>query len=339
MKIVSGLAGLALVALAASGVAAADKPLIIYVSPTPLGVNDFLKLGKQGTERVAAELGAEAKIYESTDPITQRQNLEAAAKTGAKVVVAISYDFVDMLPEVAAAYPDMKFLLVDSCPFDKMKPNITCIVFREWEANFLAGAEAALTSKTGKVGAIGALDIPFVHRYNDAFILGARHVKPDIEISPSLWVGGNNPFSDPARGQQRAAAMLADGADRILAAASGSNGGIFQATQDAPGANAFGVDVNQCLQAPGVVMDNVEKKTDVAVEVGVKGVIAGDQPQISALGLKEGAMALTGLADNVKDSKCTIADYPDVIAKVKALREEIVSGALKLEDPMMNPMK
>ena len=37
---------------------AQDKPLIVYVSPNPLGVNDFLKLGKAGTDRVAAELGA-----------------------------------------------------------------------------------------------------------------------------------------------------------------------------------------------------------------------------------------------------------------------------------------
>ena len=36
--------------------------------------------------------------------------------------------------------------------------------------------------------------------------------------------------------------------------------------------HAFGVDVNQCLQAPGLVMDNIEKKTDVAVELAVKGI-------------------------------------------------------------------
>ena len=128
---------------------------------------------------MAAELGAEAKTFESTDPTTQRQNLEAAAKD-AKVVVVIGFEFNDMLPEVAAAHPDVKFLQIDSCPFDKMQPNIFCSVFREYEASFLVGAEAALTSKTGKVGAIGALDIPFLHRYTDGFIKGAQHVKADI---------------------------------------------------------------------------------------------------------------------------------------------------------------
>jgi basic membrane protein A len=129
--------------------------------------------------------------------------------------------------------------------------------------------------------------------------------------------------------------MLADGADRILAAGAGSNGGVFKAVEDVSGANAFGVDVNQCLQSPGVVMDNVEKKTDVSVVLAVKGIMAGTQQPIAALGLKEGGMALTGLVPDVKSTKCTIADSPDAIAKVKALADEIASGSLKIDDPMM----
>ena len=329
-------ASLILTTLMATAALAADaKPVFIYVSPNPIGVNDFLKLGKIGTEQVAKDLGGEAKTYESTDPTTERQNLEAAAKAGAKVVIAVGFEFNDMLPEVAAAYPNVKFLHVDSCPFAKMQPNIYCSVFREYEGAFLIGAEAALTTKTGKVGAIGALDIPFLHRFTDGFALGARQVKADIAISPTLWVGGNNPFSDPARGQERAAAMLADGADRVLAAASGSNGGIFKAAQDAPGATLFGVDVNQCPQAPGAVMDNLEKRTDVAVALAVKGIVAGSQPPVSALGLKEGGITLTAFSDAVKDSKCTIADAPGVIAKLKALRDQIISGGIAIADPML----
>ncbi len=315
--------------------AADAKPLFVYVSPNPIGVNDFLKLGKAGAEQVAKELGADAKTYESSDPTTQRQNLEAAAKAGAKVVVAIGFEFNDMLPEVAAAYPEVKFLQIDSCPFAKMKPNIFCSVFREHEAAFLVGAEAALTTKSGKVGAIGALDIPFLHRFTDGFIAGAKQANPDIKISPTLWVGGNNPFSDPARGQERAAAMLADGADRVLAAGAGSNGGIFKAALDAPGSATYGVDVNQCPQSPGAVADNIEKKTDVAVVLAVKGIMAGTQAPIAALGLKEGGMTLTAFDAGVKDSKCTIADNVDVIAKLTVLRDQIIAGTIVVADPMM----
>ena len=334
MKHIAALA-LPFAAVFATASLADDKPLFIYVTPNPLGVNDFLKLGKLGTERVAAALGGVAKTYESSDPTTERQNLEAAAKAGAKVVITVGFEFNDMLPEVATAYPNVQFLQVDSCPFDKLKPNIHCSVFREYEPAFLTGAEAALTTKTGKVGAISAIDIPFLHRYTDGFIEGAKHVKSDVKISPTLWIGSTPAaFSDPARGQERGAAMVADGADRILAAGAGSNGGIFKAVQDAQGVAAFGVDVNQCPQAPGAVMDNVEKKTDVVVELAVKGIAGGSQPPIATLGLKEGGMSLTALDPDVATSKCLIADYPDVIAKVKALRDQIVDGSIKIADPM-----
>lgn len=330
-----GGAAILLLGLAqASGAGAQGRPLIVYVSPNPIGVNDFLKLGRTGTEHAAAALGGTAKTFESTDPTTQRQNLEASARDGAKVVVSVGFEFNDLVPPVAAAHPDVKFLMVDTC-VPKPGPNVYCATFREYEASFLAGAEAALTSKSGKVGAISALDIPFMHRFTDAFVDGAKHAKPGIAISPTLWVGGNNPFSDPARGQQRAAAMLADGADRIFAAGAGSNGGIFKAVRDASGAQAFGVDVNQCPQAPGAVMDNVEKHTDQAIEQSVAGIMRGDQPQMATFGLKEGGLTLTGLRPDAATSQCTIVKFPDVIAKVAALREQIENGTIKLADPMM----
>ncbi|MBN9507805.1 MAG: BMP family ABC transporter substrate-binding protein [Alphaproteobacteria bacterium] len=321
-------------ALPAGGALAQGRPLIVYVSPNPIGVNDFLKLGRVGTEAVARTLGAEAKVFESTDPTTQRQNVEAAARAGAKIVITVGFEFNDLVPDIAARYPAVKFLMVDSCA-KTLHPNMYCATFREYEPSFLAGAEAAWTSRSGKVGSVGALDIPFLHRFTDAFGEGAKYARADITVVPTLWVGGSNAFSDPARGAQRGAAMTAAGADRVFAAASGSNGGIFKAMRDAPGALAFGVDVNQCPQAPGAVIDNVEKRTDVVVEQSVAGIFHGTEPQMATLGLKEGGMTLTGLGADVAASQCAIAQWPAVITKLKALREEIVSGAIRIADPLM----
>jgi hypothetical protein len=64
MKRAAALACLPFVAFIATASFAQDKPLFVYVSPNPIGVNDFLKLGKVGTERVALEFGGQAKTYE-----------------------------------------------------------------------------------------------------------------------------------------------------------------------------------------------------------------------------------------------------------------------------------
>jgi len=49
-----------------------------------------------------------------------------------------------------------------------------------------------------------------------------------------------------------------------------------------------------------------------------------DAETITALGLQEGGMALTGLGDNVKDSQCTIADFPDAIQQTAESLRSIV---------------
>src|SRR5271170_7130442 len=62
MKRTSALAALLVAGLwAFAGSADEAKPLFVYVSPNAVGVNDFLKLGNVGTERVANELGGQAK--------------------------------------------------------------------------------------------------------------------------------------------------------------------------------------------------------------------------------------------------------------------------------------
>ncbi len=84
---------------------------------------------------------------------------------------------------------------------------------------------------------------------------------------------------------------------------------------------------------PGTVVDNVIKKTDVAVERGVEQVLAGKAGTLVSYGLKEGGISLTGLEAGVDSSKCVIAQHKDVLTKVEALRDQIVSGKLKVDDP------
>ena len=333
LRFVRRVAMAAVLAIGAAAPAQAAGNKIIFISPNPLGVNDFLKLGRKGAEEAAAGIGGEAKIYESTDPATRRQNVEAAAREGAAVVIVLGFEFGDIVPDAAAKFPDTKFLIVDQC-IQKPLPNVYCAVFREHEGAYLAGAEAALTSASGTVGSIGALDIPFLHRFTDGFAAGAKAANDEVVISPTLWVGGDNPFSDPVRAQQQTVSLLSEGADRVLAATSGGNGGIFKAVEATPGTLAFGVDVNQCPLAPGVVMDNIEKKVDVALVQAVKGILAGTQAPLTSYGLKEGGITLTGLGDDVANSKCLIAAHPDVIAKVREIRDAIVAGTVTVADPL-----
>ncbi|BDZ46754.1 hypothetical protein GCM10025866_26630 [Naasia aerilata] len=147
------------------------------------------------------------------------------------------------------------------------------------------------------------------------------------------FVGGDNPFGDQARAKAQALILGEGGADYVQAAASGGNTGVFEAAAQ-NGFKAFGVDTNQCPESPGNVVDNAIKRVDVALLNSVGDILDGKTGGTTEYGLKEGGVGLTGLEDGVADSQCLIADHPDVIEKVKAVRDQIVSGELKVQDPL-----
>lgn len=318
----------------AAAPAEGDQPLkFVYVSPNPLGVNEFLIMGQTGLELAGDKYGAQTKVFEGSDPTTWEENVRAAVNEGANIVIVLGFEFADIIPKVAPENPDVQFLIVDQC-IDNPPANVHCAVFKEYEAAFLIGAIAASLSETGKVGAISALDIPFLHRYTDGFAEGAKYVNPDIEVS-TLWIGSDvSAFSDPARAKEQALAMAAGGADHIFAAGAASNLGIFEAAKE-KNFFTYGVDVNQCPSAPGYIVENLIKRVDTAIVESVDKIMAGSKENLLVYGLAEKGIGLVALTtDKPEDSQCEIMKHPEVIEKAKEIQQKIISGEIKIEDPM-----
>ena len=308
-----------------------NGPSLVLVTPNPVGVNDFLRLAVKGVEDAAKEHDGSQKVYQSTDPASLQQNVAAAVRDAPDVIVAVGFNFADVLAQQAEQHPDQQFLFVDSCTA-KPYPNVTCAVFREYEGVYLAGAEAGLLSRSGKVGAVVALDTPQFHRYSDPFGQGARKVMPATTLSP-LFIGGSNPFNDPGRAKELAATLAGQGVDYVMGAASASgNLGVFEAAKE-HGIFAFGVDANQCPASPGQVVDNVIKRTDVVISDGVSAILDGKKGRTRSYGVEEEGISLTGLQPGVESSKCLIADHPDVLEQVAKLRDDITAGTITIDDP------
>ncbi|SHI31426.1 BMP family ABC transporter substrate-binding protein [Streptomyces sp. 3214.6] len=314
----------------AAGASGGSGKSFTLVTPDAVGQNEFLKLAVTGVKAAAKAHDGTEKVYESTDTASQQQNVQAAVDAKPDVIVLVGFEFADLVAQQAQKNPKQQFLIVDACT-TKTYQNVSCAVFREHEGVYLAGAEAGLLSKSGKVGAVDVLDTPQFRRYSDPFAAGAKKVAAKTETS-TRFVGGQSPFDDSARAKEQANTLLSKGYDQIMAAAAAGNYGVFEAAK-AKGAFAYGVDVNQCTSAPGTVVDNVIKRTDVAVEKGIESVLGGTTGTTVSYGLKEGGISLTGLEDGVDASKCVIADHKDVLTKVEALRDQIVSGELKVDDP------
>ena len=333
--LIGGIMGIAVLAISCGENAespALDTRRFVYVSPDPLGINPFLIMGETGIEHAAAKHGAEAQVLESEDPTTREENVRAAVDEGASLVVVLGFEFNDIILDVAAANPQIDFLVVDQCIAD-VPENVYCAVFREFEASFLIGAIAASLSETGHVGVVGTADIPFLHRYTEGYEAGARHVRPDIEVS-IRWVGGENPFADPVRAKEQALDLAARGADHIFAASAAGNLGIFEAAEER-GFHAFGLDIDQCPDAPGFVVDNLIKRVDHVIEQSVDAIEEGSAEPMMVFGLGSGGLDVGALAEQTPTgSQCLIFQHPEVMGQMQALAQQIVAGEIGIADPM-----
>jgi basic membrane protein A len=315
----------------AGGSGGSSGKKIIYITPNPVGSDNFLRLGVDGARQAAQQAGASFKLYESTDPTSISQNVDAAVRSKPDLIVGLGFNFDDVFTAATKAHPDQQFLEVDSCPKTQPK-NLTCVAFKEHEAAYLAGVEAAENTKSGKVGVVAAQDTPFIHRWVDPFFAGAKSVKPSIQ-GTALYVGGQNPFSDPARAKAQAQTLAGRGVDVVLAAASAGNQGVFQAAS-AGGFKAFGVDSNQCPDSKGVVIDNVLKRVDVAEGAAIQDVLAGKGGGFKVYGLKEKGVSVGAVLGGQFLTDCTGAADTAATAAVKKAYDAIVSGSVTVKDPL-----
>lgn len=318
-------------ALMATPALAQDK-LFVYVSPDPIGVNAFLQMGKTGAEAAGEKFGAEVLTFESANAAARRDNVEAALNEGADIIMVAGFEFNDVISQLAPTAPDTQFLIVDQC-IENRPDNVHCAVFREYEATYLIGVAAGMLTEANKVGVVSALDIPFLHRYTDGYAMGAEAQKPGVEVDVR-WVGGENPFADPVRAKEQALAMQAAGSDVIFTATAGGDFGVFEAARE-KNFLAFAVDVNLCPEAPEQMVSGTLKRVDNAILAAVEAIEAGQTQVTLAMGLAEGGMSIIGLEDEgLAESQCRIAGMPEVLERVRAVAEEIKSGALTIPDPM-----
>ena len=331
-KILVTLGALVLTFFSQIGISHASKDFFVYVSPDPIGVNAFLEMGKTGTEAAAKKYGADVQTYESSTAAARRENVEAALNEGANLIILLGFEFNDIITELAPTAPEVQFLIVDQC-IQNQPPNVHCAVFREYEASYLAGVAAGMMTESNKIGVVGALDIPFLHRYTDPYADGAKSVNPNVEVE-TRWVGGDNPFGDPVRAKEQALAMYSAGSDIIFTATAGGDFGVFEGAQE-NNFKVLSVDVNRCVNAPGYIIDNTLKGVDAAVVNAIDAIKSGVKASFTAVGLKEGGMGLMALRpDELTDSQCLIADQKNVLTQVRKVAQEIISGSLVIKDPM-----
>ena len=201
-----------------------------------------------GFERAAADLGIRAERVAPPGQFAAESDVRAAADSGARLIVLAAINDCSFIDSVAQAYPDVRFVVLARCALGQ--PNVVYVRWAYEQGSFLAGAAAALTSKSGIIGFIGGVDEPLIWAFHAGYEAGARAVNPEIEVR---WAYLSEPpdfsgYNAAPRAFTVAEQMYEDGVDVIFPAAGASGPGAFEAASQQSDRGrlwALGVDVDQ----------------------------------------------------------------------------------------------
>lgn len=282
-----------------------------------------------GAERAIRELGARVRYIEPGEGTDREAGLRLLAAEGMDLVIGVGFIFSDDLTQLAKEYPNVRFAGIDYSPAvdaagNVIPPpsNLAALRFREEQGSFLVGAIAALVGKSKRLGFVGGMDFPLIHKFEAGFKAGVRAVCGDCDVIAQYAGVTPEAFRNPGRGQELALSQYQSGVN-VIFHASGSTGlGVFEAARRR-NRLAIGVDSDQQGEAPGFILTSMVKRVDEAVFGAMKSVKDGTfQGGISELGLAEHGV------DYVYDEHNRALIPDSVRTRVEALRGDIIAGRI-----------
>ncbi len=273
-----------------------------------------------GVRKFVDETGVEVLEYQVTNEAQREQAMRQMVRRGATVVLAVGFSQADAINAVAADHPDRQFAIIDVFWLDR--PNLRQYAFKEHEGSYLVGVAAALTSKTGKIGFVGGMDVPLIRKFACGYVQGAREARSGIEVLRNMTGTTPAAWNDPAKGAELARGQIDRGADIIYHAAGATGLGVIRAVADA-GKLAIGVDSNQNGLAPGHVLTSMLKRVDVAAYQTLKDAMDGKfTAGVVTLGLAEGGV------DWAQDEHNADLVSGGVRAAVERAKADIIAGSI-----------
>ncbi|MEN9834770.1 MAG: hypothetical protein RL011_963 [Pseudomonadota bacterium] len=311
--------------LSVTQVAAASSAYRVAVLLDKGGKDDksFNAAAFKGTQEAVKKLGVKVKVLEGRDDNSAEPMLRSLASKRFDLIFAIGFSQAEAVKKVAAQFPDRHFVLVDS---EIQAPNVASVLFQEHEIGYLVGAMAGLTTKSGKVGFIGGMDIPLIRRFLMGYEAGVKSQRPKDKITINFTGVTGEAWNNPPKGKELAISQYDQGVDVVFAAAGATNMGVFDAAEER-GKLAIGCDSNQNWVKPGFVLSSALKRVDNAVyrmiEDGQKGVFHNGTVRY---GLADGGV------DFALDDHNAKLLAPAVLAKLAKIKSDIVAGKVKVPD-------
>jgi len=307
--------------------ALAQKPLtvgIIYVGPR----DDY------GYNQAQAQAAAEVKKMPGVKVVEEENVPETAAvqktmtgmivQDGATLVIPTSYGYFDPhILALAPKYPDVRFAHCGGLWTEGKHPkNVGSFFGYIDECQYLNGVIAGHMSKSGKIGFVAAKPIPQVLRNINAFLMGARSVKPGITCSV-IFTGE---WSMAIKEAEATNSLADQGVDVFTMHVDGPK--VIVETAAKRGKMVCGYHASQAKLAPNAYLTGAEWNWTTAYKTMIEAAQTGKpHPNFLRGGLKDGYVKMSPYGAMVTDAAKKDADA--VKAKMMAGSFDIFKGPLK----------
>jgi len=237
-----------------------------------------------GLTQIRDSLGVPVSQVEARTPAEQEEALRAYAAQGYQLVFGHGFEFQGPAERVSAEYPTVVFIITSG---ERVQGNVAPMIFRLWEATYLAGMVAGGLTRSGIIGFVGGVELPPVRLGYQAWEAGARAVRPDIQSRVTYL----NNWDDAALGLQAARALIRVGADMLTHNADAAAIGLFQAAKETKGVYVFGANADQAALAPERVLGSAVIDLPRALLLVAREVQAGRfTPKVESFGLASGVV-------------------------------------------------
>ena len=235
-----------------------------------------------------------------------------------QLVIGVGGQTEASVRKVAKRFPKVSFSVVGGNKGSK-DANVAQYDVRQAEIAFVAGATAAMLSKTGAVSYVGGMEIPAIVNAGKEFGNGARYINPEIKYFESY----TGDFDDVAKAKEATLAAIAQGADVHYHILNLGLRGMEQAAREKQ-THIIGSYTDRCGTDPLYVaysVTGVGYQVSYAVDQLVNGTW---KPEFKPFGLAMGSEA--------SDMKVCGGLPSEQLERIETIKKDILSGKIKTLD-------
>jgi basic membrane protein A len=312
------LAALTLSSFALEAVAA-DPLRVGVLIPGSKSDKGWMESGYDGLADAQKELGPrlKAQMIENINYADMEQALtNLAAKN--ELVIGVGGQTQAAVIKIAKRFPKVKFSIVGGNKGQDMPPNVAGYDVKQAEIAYVAGAAAAMLSKTGAVSYVGGMEIPSIVNAGKEFGNGARSVNPNIKYFESY----TGDFDNVSKAKEATLAAISQGADVHYHILNLGLRGMEQAATEKH-THMIGSYTDRCGSDPLYIAYTITG-VGYQVQYAISQLAAGTwQPGYKAFGLAMGPKASGIVVCN---------GTPAMNDSLKKIEQDILSGKIKVSE-------